>query len=163
MAKNYIQEGNRLELTAPGGGVVSGTPVVIGGFFCVPLVTAAAGAKFAAALTGVWTLPKTTGTAWNEGDRIYWNAGTSKLSTVGADGIFVGCAASAALSADAVGNVRLSGPMSNLEGAQPAIGAFVAPTDSPATADALRDDLTANWLPKLNAIVTALQTAGVTL
>lgn len=44
---------------------------------------------------------------------------------------------------------------------QPAIADFAALTDSPATADALRDDLVANWLPKLNTLLAELRAAKV--
>lgn len=39
--------------------------------------------------------------------------------------------------------------------------AFSVLTDSPATADALRDDINTNWAPKLAAIRTALISHGI--
>ena len=61
MAKNYVQDGDVLTLTAPTGGVVSGSPYTIGSIACVALVTAAAGLPFAAKATGVFELPCATG------------------------------------------------------------------------------------------------------
>ena len=61
MAKNYVQDGDVLTLTAPAGGVVSGSPYTIGSIACVALVTAAAGLPFTAKETGVFELPCATG------------------------------------------------------------------------------------------------------
>jgi|MDSZ01.2.fsa_nt_gb predicted RecA/RadA family phage recombinase len=61
MAKNYVQDGDVLTLTAPTGGVVSGSPYTIGSIACVALVTAAAGLPFTAKATGVFELPCATG------------------------------------------------------------------------------------------------------
>lgn len=61
MAKNYVQDGDALTLTAPAGGVVSGNPYTIGAIACVALVTAAAGEPFAAKATGVFNLPCASG------------------------------------------------------------------------------------------------------
>ena len=61
MAKNYVQDGDVLTLTAPAGGVVSGSPYTIGSIACVALVTAAEGLPFTAKVTGVFELPCATG------------------------------------------------------------------------------------------------------
>lgn len=58
-------------------------------------------------------------------------------------------------------HVTISRETTVVAGDQAAIADFAAPTDSPATADALRDDLTTNWLPKLNLILTRLRSAGL--
>lgn len=63
MAKNYQQDGDTLTLIAPAGGVVSGNPYVVGALAVVALVTAPAGAPFAARATGVFRLPCATGLA----------------------------------------------------------------------------------------------------
>lgn len=61
MAKNYVQDGNVLQLTAPTGGVVSGGIYAIGTLVVIALATAAKDEKFAAATNGVWTVPSTAG------------------------------------------------------------------------------------------------------
>lgn len=61
MAKNYYQDGEVLDLTAPAGGVVSGEPVQIGDINAVALVDAPAGDVFAAKATGVFWLPAAAG------------------------------------------------------------------------------------------------------
>ncbi len=109
MASNFLQPGCVLELTAPTGGVVSGTPILIGSYFVIPLVTAAATVRFNGQLDGVWTLPKTTSEVWAEGESVYWDAANSKLSTDPSLGLPVGAVHIAALSADTSAAVRLNG------------------------------------------------------
>lgn len=168
MASNYKQPGDVIGFTAPAGGVTSGTAYLIGSLLVVALVSAAEGAEFQGATGGVWSLPKTAAQAWTEGQKIYWNAGTSKADSDGTTGILIGVAAVAADNPSSAGFVRLNGvaPAAS-EGPQAAIADLnlTALTDSPATADALRDDLTTNWEApienKINAILTALRAAGI--
>lgn len=60
-------------------------------------------------------------------------------------------------------------PATNVVGDQSSIADLVltSPTDTPATADALRDDLNTNVLPpivsKINAIIAALEASGLTV
>lgn len=61
MAKNFVQDGDVLPLTAPAGGVVSGAPYTIGTLAVVALVSAAEGEQFSAKATGVFDLPCDTG------------------------------------------------------------------------------------------------------
>lgn len=61
MAKNYVQDGNVLQLTAPTGGVVSGGIYAIGTLVVIALATAVKDEKFAAATNGVWNVPATAG------------------------------------------------------------------------------------------------------
>ena len=68
--KTFKSEGKVLELTAPGGGVVSDTPYLIGSLVVIATVTAAAGAKFSALVVGVATVPKATGQTWSEGEKL---------------------------------------------------------------------------------------------
>lgn len=67
--------------TAPTGGVVGGVPVVIGDLFGVPVATAAEGELFTLAIEGVFTLAKTTGVAFDEGDSVYFDDSTGKATT----------------------------------------------------------------------------------
>ena len=107
---NYKQPGESMTYTAPGGGVVSGTPVLIGSLMVIPAVTAAATEQFAGMVCGVFAgLAKTTGEAWAEGQKLYWVSGTSKFSTTSSGNTLVGTAAVAAGSADTTGDVRLDG------------------------------------------------------
>lgn len=171
MARNrlYAVEEGRLTLVAPSGGFTSGVAKAVDGIIVVPDVTCLAAATATVFFLGVWTLAKKTGVAWTVGQRLYWDNGNAWFSTVGADGPFAGIAQAAAASGDATGAVLLTGPVGQLEGAQPAIADLdlTTLTDTPATADALRDNITATWEPqieaKINAILLAIRTAGITL
>lgn len=61
MARNYVQDGNVLQLTAPTGGVVSGGIYAISKLVVVAIADAKVGEKFAAVTNGVWSV-ETTGT-----------------------------------------------------------------------------------------------------
>jgi predicted RecA/RadA family phage recombinase len=189
MATNFIQPGDSLDIPAPSGGVVSGTPYLIGGLFCVALSTAAVGIVSAFSTKGVWNLPKATGQAWTAGQRIYWDDTNKVCTTVATVGQLIGVSTGVAASGAAAAAVRLNGVApATLEGPQTAITdltltllagtandvsqAITDPADSPATADALRDDIVANALPairnnladqgtKINAILAALRQAGI--
>jgi predicted RecA/RadA family phage recombinase len=107
--QNYIQPGNTLTLTAPSGGVTSGTGYKVGQLFVVAANDVAETLPFEGKTDGVYTLPKTTGTAWTEGLLLYWDDSTDKATTVAEDNLLIGCAAEAALSGDTTGTVRLNG------------------------------------------------------
>lgn len=107
--KNYVQPGHTLDLTAPAGGVVSGTGYLIGTMFVVASVTAAAGATFAARLEGVYTLTKAAGAAWTEGAAVYWDNTAKNVTTTASGNTKIGVAAAVAASGDTLGNVRLNG------------------------------------------------------
>lgn len=100
----------QLTLTAPSGGVVGGSPVVIGSIFGVPIADAAEGDSFALTRAGVLELAKTTGQTWDEGDRIFWNDSTKRCTKTSAVGLYaIGSATAAAATADVVGAVALDG------------------------------------------------------
>lgn len=108
--KIYVQEGEMLDLTAPGGGCVSGLPYKIGRFFGVAQGDADAGDVVTLALVGVFDLPKAA-EATAEGDPAYWDTGALVLTkTAGATAsTLVGAFADASLIGDALGAVRLDG------------------------------------------------------
>lgn len=106
--KNFIQPGDIVEFTAPGGGVVSGTAVLISSLVVVPQVTAAAGVRFNAAIEGVFTLAKTAGTAWVEGQVLYYDSATASFTTAqSATARRAGAAGAVAASGDTSGVVIL--------------------------------------------------------
>ena len=107
--KNYVQDDDQLTLTAPSGGVVSGLAYLIGALLVVAAVTADEGDPFVGLTEGVFTLPKTTGEAWSEGAKLYWNDGTQKLTTTSGGNTLVGAAAAAAESGDTTGTALLDG------------------------------------------------------
>jgi predicted RecA/RadA family phage recombinase len=106
MATNFVQPGQVLTLTAPSGGVTSGSGYLIGAMFVVALHSAVAGESFEGQLTGVWSLPKTSAQAWTEGAALYWDG--SKVTTAESTNALIGHAASSAANPSATGLVRLS-------------------------------------------------------
>lgn len=111
MATNFSQDGKVVQFTAPTGGVVSGTPYLIGGLLAVALNTVAATLPCEFGIVGVWLLPKVTGTAWTEGEVLYWDNSAFKVTTVSTSNFRCGvaCRLGGELSASATGMVRLDG------------------------------------------------------
>lgn len=110
MAKNYVQPGKTLTLTAPTGGVTTGVGVLIGTTFGIALQTAAAAASFDAAIEGVWDLAKTSAQAWAVGDKIYWDNTNKRADNVATAGFrFIGVAVAVAANPSSTGRVRLEG------------------------------------------------------
>jgi predicted RecA/RadA family phage recombinase len=108
MATNFIQPGQVLTLTAPAGGVTSGTGRLIGALFVIALHDAPEGAPFEGQCTGVWELPKTSAQAWTEGAAIYWNGTAATTADGSGSNTLIGHAAAAAANPSATGKVRLS-------------------------------------------------------
>jgi predicted RecA/RadA family phage recombinase len=109
MARNYIQPGNVLPLTAPSGGVTSGLCYLIGTLVVVAQDTQAVGVTFQGKVTGVFTLPKATGQTWAEGAKLYWDNTAKNFTTTSTSNTLAGVAVAAALSGDTTGSVRLDG------------------------------------------------------
>lgn len=108
MASNYSQPGEKLDLTAPTGGVTTGVGTLVGRLFTVALATAAAAATFVGQRVGVWKLAKTSAQAWAAGDKIYWDD-TNKVAsaTLTAGFRFIGIAIAAAANPSSTGYVLL--------------------------------------------------------
>lgn len=110
MSKNYRSDGNVVTLTAPSGGVVSGSPVLIGSLLVVPTMSAAVGEKFSGYARGVHELAKVAATAATEGADAFWNNTTKVVTPTSAIGLYkIGVFAAAAAAADSVAEVRLNG------------------------------------------------------
>lgn len=109
--KNFIQTGDVITVAAPAD-VLSGAGVKVGMIFGVACGDAVSGADVEIAVSGVFSLAKTSAQAWSVGDPIYWN-NTSKVCTTAttAGNIFIGVAAAAAANPSATGTVRLNGAM----------------------------------------------------
>ena len=89
--KNYLGVGRSIQVKAPGGGVVSGTPVVIGpsagvGMLGVPGASAASGQFFALHVDGIYMLPIAAAEpTLVDGAIVYWNY-TTNLATATSTG-----------------------------------------------------------------------------
>lgn len=107
--ENYVAPGEVLELTAPTGGVVSGTAYKIGSLVVVATVTAAQTVKFSAIVKGVVSHAKVSAQAWTEGVKLYWDDTAKNFTTTAGGNTLVGVAAAAAANPSATGWIRLDG------------------------------------------------------
>jgi predicted RecA/RadA family phage recombinase len=109
--KTYVQPGEVLQLTAPSGGVVSGTPYLIGSLVSIALVTAAETVPYSAMVTGTATVPKATGggSAWTEGVKLYWDDSAKKFTKTSGGNTLSGVAVAAAADGATTGVIRLDG------------------------------------------------------
>jgi predicted RecA/RadA family phage recombinase len=107
--KTYVSEGEVLTLTAPSGGVVTGTAYLIGSLVVVATRTVAQALPFEGLITGVVTHAKVSAQAWTEGVKIYWDNSAKDFTTTSGGNTLVGVAAEAAANPTATGKVRLDG------------------------------------------------------
>ncbi|WP_267426338.1 DUF2190 family protein [Methylobacterium sp. GC_Met_2] len=106
--KNYLQNGDALNVVAPAAGVVSGQPLVIGKIFGVCGSTRLVGETFALWRKGIFSLPKTNAQAWAQGDTLYWDAANSVVTNVNSGALLpVGYAADVAANPSSIGPVLL--------------------------------------------------------
>jgi predicted RecA/RadA family phage recombinase len=105
--KNFVSAGTALALTAPSGGVVAGSTVKIGSVLAVPAQSAVEGEAFTGHVEGIFDVPATTGTAWAEGDLLYWDDTAKKYTKAASGNTKAGVAVLAKLSAAGEGRIRL--------------------------------------------------------
>jgi predicted RecA/RadA family phage recombinase len=107
--KNFVQPGEVLTLTAPAGGVVSGTGVKIGNLLVIATVTAAVGEKFTGIVVGVVEHAKLSAQAWTEGQLVNWDDTNKRFTTVTTGNFLAGVAVEVVANPSATGKVRLNG------------------------------------------------------
>lgn len=90
--KTYKQGGKILTLTAPTGGVVSGTAYLIGTLVVIATETVAQTLPFEALVIGCVDVPKVVEEGWSEGLKIYWDDTAKKFTKVVASNPLVGVA-----------------------------------------------------------------------
>lgn len=73
MAKNFVQNGDIVDIVAPAGGTTSGVGILVGQLFGVALTTTPTGSKVAIGVTGVYEIAKTSALAISTGDPLYWD------------------------------------------------------------------------------------------
>lgn len=87
MAQNFIQDGDVFEYTVPSSTTIaSGEGVIMGDAFGVALKGGTTGDVLPVKVSGVFTLPKTTGAAINYGQKVYWDATNKKITATDASG-----------------------------------------------------------------------------
>ena len=108
MAKNYVQEGEVLDFVAGGAPVASGAVVLMGKRIGIATADVAAGAKGAAAVTGVWNVAKLATDVVAQGDLLYWDAANNRLTTTVGANTLAGYAAAAAGNGVATVSIKIN-------------------------------------------------------
>lgn len=106
--KNFVQPGETISLIAPAT-TPAGQGVLVGFLFGVATTSVASGAAVECDTRGVFTMAKTAGEAWTQGQLLYWNDTTKALTTTAASNRAVGMAAQAETSGATTGLVYLPG------------------------------------------------------
>jgi predicted RecA/RadA family phage recombinase len=107
--ETFVQRGEKLTLTAPSPGVVSGTGVKIGEVLVVPEHDAATGELFTGLRVGVVTHAKLSAQAWTEGAQVNWDDTNKRFTTVTTGNFKAGIAVKVAANPSATGTVLLTG------------------------------------------------------
>lgn len=115
MARNYVQQGDVLDVVFPGN-IEAGQPTRIGSLFGVALSKSAAGQRGSLAVSGAWHLPKSSAAfAW--GAPVYWNEGLGIAAASGS--LRCGVAAKSAATGDASVLVLITGMLVEAGGGAP--------------------------------------------
>lgn len=154
--KNFVQHGDRINITVSGSAIAAGDVVVIGRLVGVAVSGGAVGDTIAVALCGVFSLAKNTGFAISQGDKLYWNT-SSKYITKTATDVPIGTAFKAAQSGDTLAQVTLYENGAQFPTAANVAAITTANASDLATAQALANQTKTT----VNAIITALQGAGL--
>ncbi|WP_342249377.1 DUF2190 family protein [Sphingomonas sp. OTU376] len=106
--KGYIQDGDTLPFVAPYD-VAAGGGVLVGAIFLVAIAAVLTGKGGQGRRRGVMDIAKTTGEAWTQGQKLYWDNAAKKLTTTAAGNTLVGAAAQVQAAGDAVGRAMITG------------------------------------------------------
>lgn len=111
MAKNYVQKGDSLTLTAPYARN-SGQAALIGvGLFGVAITDIGNGEQGAFSMKGLHTLAKVEAQAWaSAGLAIYWDNSAKNLTTTSSGNTLVGYNTATAANPSTTGTIRIRQP-----------------------------------------------------
>lgn len=106
--KNFVQRGDAINIVAAAA-LVSGIAVVFGNSIAIPQTDIADGDTGAAAVEGVFTLPKASTKTYNAGDLVDWDLSAAQVDTSAATGDLTGfgIAVSAGLNGSTTIDVKL--------------------------------------------------------
>jgi predicted RecA/RadA family phage recombinase len=112
MSKTFFAPGKVIDYVVVGANVLSGDVLVLGSLVGVAAKDALIGEVVAVDIEGIFTLPKTTGTAHTLGMPLYWEDTTNKTITTDGSGAnkFIGYCADPAISAATSSKVLLARP-----------------------------------------------------
>jgi len=108
--KNFLDDGDTIPIAAMPEAADSGEFLIVGDLMGVAVAAYDSGAAGTLKRTGVFWLPKTTGEAWTQGQKLFWNSSTKKFTTDASKTPVSAVAWVAADSADTEGKVLLAGP-----------------------------------------------------
>lgn len=145
-----VKDGNSVSYTNAGSDIASGDVVELANRIAIAMVDISTGKQGELALEGVVELPSDTGTAYNQGDILYWTG--TQLTKTAASNTFAGEAHEAKASGGTSAKVKLS------EARQQA-----------ATSAALAQDISATYVEaevqaisdKVDDILAKLKAAGL--
>ena len=103
---NYICEGEVLEVVAAAP-INSGDVIPLSAVVGVATTSGAIGDVVAVRIKGVFSVAKLAGTAWVQGDKLYWDAVAKNATEVTAGNTFMGYAYQVAQAGDVTGFVKL--------------------------------------------------------
>lgn len=111
---NYISDGERLQVTAPEGGITSGQVVIVGKKVTIAVTSAAESEVAVVATKGVYELAKAAG-AITKGDALYYDADNSNLTKTALGNTLAGYAYTSALSADTTVQISINPSVNGVE------------------------------------------------
>lgn len=162
MTTKYVQPGGKIVYSNSGSAISSGDVVVIGNDIGVAEDDIAATTGSGTVnLEGVYELAKVSGTAFSQGDDLYWDSSQEELTKTASGNTYIGRCHEDAESSAVLANVKLKG--TNL-GAQAAHVADLAVTDlstSDTYTDAALNSRFAEVETTVNGIISALEDAGL--
>jgi predicted RecA/RadA family phage recombinase len=109
MAKNLIQSGDVLTLTAPGT-LSSGAGVLVGFIFGIVQIDVTSGQDMPVAVRGVWSINKLSTDAFAEGAKVYWDDTNKRVTATSSSNTYIGraCTQGGVISGSTVVNVLLN-------------------------------------------------------
>lgn len=108
--QNYVSEGKHVTINAaPAANLTPGEGVIVGSIFGVAAnnYDTVLDTSYVLAVTGVYTLPKTSALALTIGEKVYWNDAGKVVTATNTD-VPIGVAVSAAANPSPTVDVRLS-------------------------------------------------------
>jgi predicted RecA/RadA family phage recombinase len=156
VAQNFIQPGDVIDYTA-GGTITSGDVLFSGILPGIALISGVSGDIIPMQIRGVFQVDKTTSLVISQGDKLYFNTGTKKVTKTNTDK-YIGVAVTAEISAATTVQVLLT-PDTNAVTNQAAVVAANATANG---SDAATTQALANSLKTtVNNILTELKAAGL--
>lgn len=117
---NAHSDGNNITVPAPSGGATSGVPFAYGALLAIPVTDAAESAPVAAAIEGVFVLPKLSTAVITGGAKVIWDISAGEVivdSAASGDLNGFGVAIEAAGNGTATVAVKLTPGVATIQGA----------------------------------------------